>query len=102
MRTRFGACVARARLQARFGRPMPTKTVSPSSSSRAAATAMSSALVAPASIPIVHPDAELLARAQPIELPAALLDVLGAIVNPANPLVQVSLERGRISRHRFP
>ena len=31
-----GACVARARLQARFGSPMPTKTTSPSRSSRAA------------------------------------------------------------------
>src|SRR5207247_649144 len=40
MRTRLGACVARARLHARFGSPMPTKTTSPSRSSRAATAAI--------------------------------------------------------------
>src|SRR6185503_1541735 len=38
MRTRLGACVRRARLQAALGSPMPTKHTCPSRSNRAAAT----------------------------------------------------------------
>src|SRR3712207_5920068 len=100
MRTRFGACVARARLQARFGSPMPTKTVSPSHSSRAAVAAMSSA--GRASVPIVHPGRDTVARAQPLHEPGAPLQVLRAVPYAVHVVIQVARERGPVARRRLP
>src|SRR5579859_407911 len=101
MSTRLGACVQRARLHARFGRPMPTKTTSPSLSSRAATADMSSAgeklairrePLAVSSVAVVDPGADLLVRPEPLDQPR----MPGEIVLPAghamHVLVQIRLQ----------
>src|SRR5580658_2595065 len=55
MSTRSGACVARARLAATLGRPMPTKQVMPSRRARAAATAIISSAPYPPDMPASDP-----------------------------------------------
>src|SRR5918992_502045 len=124
MSTRFGAWVARARLHARLGRPMPTNTVWPSRSSCAAAAAMNSegrgrragggdtAVLSPPppppppalafSVPIVHRRAKPLRRAQPFERSRVLRDVPFAIPHSIHPLVQIPCERRGIARDGFP
>src|SRR5918992_4791753 len=111
MSTRFGACVARARLHARLGRPMPTRTVSPWRSSCAAAAAMNSegsrrraeggdsdhvpALRPPppalALVPIIHTRAHPLIGGQAVRQFCAPLHVLCPISHPVHPLVEISV-----------
>src|SRR3989440_10575313 len=91
MSTRLGACVRRARLQARLGRPIPTNTTSPSRSSRAATVAIiSSSLYA--SEPVVHSGAELRAGFESGQL-RLLLDVCGAIAHTVDELVEIPRQR---------
>src|SRR5207302_963751 len=63
--TRRGAWVARARLHARLGRPIPTNTTSPSTSSRAATLAIISSAVYAPSEPVIHPGAAPFLRLEP-------------------------------------
>src|SRR5579859_4313131 len=103
MSTRSGACVARARLQARFGSPMPTKTTSPSWSSFAARTAMSSEFVyAGASEAVVDSFAEARFRLEPFAQPGHLVHVGGAIGDAVDELVEPRPEPRIIARHLIP
>src|SRR5882672_9197740 len=100
MSTRLGACVRRARLQARFGRPIPTNTTSPSASSRAATVAIISSGVK--SEAVVHSGAVLLGRLEPLLEPRLLLHVLRATLHAVHELVEVVRELGTIARDRLP
>src|SRR2546428_902281 len=86
--TRRGACVARARLQARLGSPMPTNTTSPSASSRAATAAIISSGVYP-SVPVVHPGAHAFFRLEPRDL-RLFFEVRRAVRHAVDELVQVA------------
>src|SRR5690349_19365332 len=84
---------------------MPTKTTSPSRSSRAATAAIISAGVwvtgGPPSKPIVHARAHPLVRAELLE-PTRACHVLGSIRHAVDELLQVPLERRRIARDLLP
>src|SRR6185312_1587084 len=99
MSTRFGAWVARARLQARLGSPIPTKTTSPSRSSRAATEAIISAGVW--SEPIVHSGTHPGLRPQPLE-PTGARDVLRPVAHAVHELIEVRAQPDRIARDRLP
>src|SRR5271165_2339955 len=117
MSTRFGACVARARLHARFGNPMPTNTTSPSDSSRAARTAISSRLeyVLPRSEYVVprsraRGDSEAVVDSfaharfggQPCDdVFAQFVDVLSAAADSIDPLVEPRLKALCVARDRI-
>src|SRR5918992_195637 len=96
MSTRSGAWVARARLQARLGSPMPTKTTSPSRSSRAATVVIISAGVYLISVPIVHPRAHPAGRAQALQS-SAPLHVLRPVPDAEHELIEIALERRAVA-----
>src|SRR5213078_2327600 len=100
MSTRFDACVRRARLQARFGRPMPTNTTSPSASSRAATVAIISS--GEYSEAVVDSGAALLSRLEPLQQARLLLHILDAALHPVDELVQVVCQLRTVARDRFP
>src|SRR5215471_3601262 len=102
MSTRFGACVARARLHARFGSPMPTNTTSPSRSSRAATAVIISSALYGASVAIVHAGGHVAARLEPRGELRLLRHVLRAIAHAEHDIAQIRVGRGRIARDRFP
>src|SRR2546427_8190499 len=102
MRTRCGACVARARLQARFGRPMPTNTTSPSDSSRAATAAIISSGVYAASEPVVDSGALALLRLEPAGEARLFRQIGGAVRDAVDELVEVAPQLGGIARDRLP
>src|ERR1043165_5131366 len=94
MRTSFGACNRRARLHARFGNPIPTKTTSPSLSWRAAwQTINSFRLKSGASIAIVDGLAITMSRFQTIQLGAHAFDILSPIAHFVDPLFEISIEQ---------
>src|ERR1700733_3339806 len=107
MSRRLGACVARARLQARFGSPIPTKTTSPSCRARAATAAIISFGVWAAdrsvtSVAIVDSGAGTLSRLESFGEPRLTRDVLLAAGHPVDVLVEVLLELRRIAGDRLP
>src|SRR5690349_5794496 len=104
MSTRFGAWVARARLHARLGSPIPTNTTSPSRSSRAATTVIISSGVyaGPALEPVVHSAGRSLFRLEPRRQARLLRQIPGAIRHAVHELVQIVAELDRITRDRFP
>src|SRR5215469_15624609 len=103
MSTRFGACVARARLHARFGSPIPTKTTSPSRSSFAARTAMSSEFVyVSASEAVVDSFAKAWFRFQAFAQTWHLVHVGGAIGNAVDELIEPRLQSRVVARHFIP
>src|SRR5580704_11900071 len=98
----LGAWVARARLQARFGRPMPTKTTSPSLSSAAARNAIFSDAVG-ASVAIVDPRRHARLCAQPLHQPCAqLLHVRGAVGHAEHEGLKPVGVASRVARDLFP
>src|SRR6266513_3649146 len=100
MSTRFGACVRRARLHARFGSPMPTNTTSPSTSSRAATVAIiSSGLY---SVAVIDSGAALLSRLETLQQPRLLRHVLRAARDAVDELVEIARELRALARNRFP
>src|SRR5438094_1271581 len=93
MRTRLGACVARARLHARLGSPIPTKTTSPSTSSRAATTVIiSSGVYGTALEAVVHSGGESLFRLEACAQTRLLRDVPGPIGDGVDDFVQIAGE----------
>src|SRR5688500_13229991 len=112
--TSRGAWVRRARLQARLGSPMPTKTTSPSRSSRAAATAIISpdewpvgarspgVDASPASVPIAHPGADAGSRGKPLDERRLLLEVRAAVRHAVHELVEIRAQRPLVARDRLP
>src|SRR2546430_11935049 len=100
--TRCGAWVARARLHARLGSPIPTNTTSPSISSRAATLAIISSGVQPPSEPVVHPGTVSGFRLEPCGQLRTLLQVPRPIRHAAYAVVEVALERAPIARDRLP
>src|SRR2546421_1360478 len=100
--TRCGAWVARARLHARLGRPIPTNTTSPSTSSRAATLAIISSGVQAPSEPVVHPGTVSGFRLEPCGQLRTLLQVRRPIRHAAYAVVEVALERVAIARDRLP
>src|SRR6476620_5480754 len=97
MSTSRGACVARARLQARFGRPMPTNTISPSRSSRAATTVIISSAEYCISVAVIHSPAHHGARGEPLGEPGMQGEVAGPILDAHHELVEILLQRSRIA-----
>src|SRR6202022_4211178 len=98
MRTSFGACVARAKLHARFGKPMPTKTTSLSTSSCAAAHTICSALEA-----IIHAGAHpRLGRQAFADRLAQASHIAGPISNPIDEFIQPARERAFVARNLVP
>src|SRR2546426_10909139 len=102
MSTRRGAWVARARLQARLGRPIPTNTTSPSASSRAATLAIISSGVYAASEPVIHPGTISGCRVEPRGQAWVFLQVARAVRDPVDELVEVSRDTAGIARDRLP
>src|SRR5437667_12476467 len=113
MSMRFGACVARARLQARLGSPMPTKTMSLSRSSLAAAhiiTAFSAAPSAPvrfrfsasALIAIVDAGAQSLLGGEAVCESRNLREIFLSIADAKDEILEISLEPLRVLRDVFP
>src|SRR5256885_4005777 len=100
--TRCGAWVARARLHARVGRPNPTNTTSPSTSSRAATLAIISSGVQAPSEPVVHPGTVSGFRLGPCGQLRTFLQVRRPIRHAAYAVVEVALERVAIARDRLP
>src|SRR6266513_4909282 len=100
MRTRFGACVRRARLHARFGRPIPTNTTSPSASSRAATVAMISS--GEKSVAVIDSGAELRSGPEPLQQPRLFRHVLEAILYAVDKLIEIVRQFGLVARDRFP
>src|SRR2546426_4440442 len=100
MSTRFGACVRRARLQARFGKPIPTNTTSPSASSRAATVAIISSGVK--SEAVVYSGAVLLRRLEPLHQPGLFLHVLDAVTHAIHEFIQIARQLRAVARDRFP
>src|SRR5689334_11700411 len=94
MRTRLGAWVARARLHARLGSPIPTKTTSPSRSSRAATTVIiSSGVYAGAALEaVVHSSGQALFCLEACGQTRLLRDVPGAIGDAVDEFVQIAGE----------
>src|SRR5690349_7417204 len=84
---------------------MPTKTTSPSRSSRAAAaTIRSDGVAAPdsGSVTIVHRRRETLRRGEPGEPAAHLPDIGGPIGDAVDPLLEPGLELRRVLRDLAP
>src|SRR6266568_477111 len=114
MSVRFGACVASARLHARLGSPMPTKTTSWSRSSAAATHTIRSAFSAPAfgrvgclfsasgSIAIVHAGAQSLLGGESIREPGNLRQIFTPIADAEDEVVEVLIEPRRVRRDVFP
>src|SRR5690242_10152228 len=104
MSTRFGAWVARARLHARLGSPIPTNTTSPSRSSRAATTVIISSGVyaGPALEPVVHSAGQSLFRLEPRGEARLLRQIPCSIRHAVHEFVQIAAQLGRIARDRFP
>src|SRR5450432_3088228 len=102
MSTSAGACVARARLHARFGSPIPTKTISPSRSSRAATTVIISSAEYFISVAVVHPRADLSARGEPLGESGMLREIAGAILHAKHEVVEVLTKRLLVPRHILP
>src|SRR6266540_6655001 len=106
MSTRLGAWVRRARLQARFGRPIPTNTTSPSRSSRAATTAIISSgeygVEGRGSEAVVHSGGDLCLRLESRRQAWMLFQVRRSIRDSVHKLIQVRLELVRLARDRFP
>src|SRR5215471_11419758 len=103
MSTRFGACVARARLHARFGRPIPTKTTSPSRSSLAARTAMSSEFVyVSPSEAVVDSFAKAWLRLEALAQTGHIVHVRGAIGDAVDEFVEPRLQPRVVARHLIP
>src|SRR5258708_26710572 len=100
MSTRFGAWVARARLQARFGSPIPTKTTSPSRSWRAADTAINSLGVY--SVPVIHSRGDAIVRSQPLLQPRVCLEIRRTVRDAVDVPVEVRRETSRVARDRLP
>src|SRR5438034_1038628 len=100
--TRCGAWVARAKLQARLGRPIPTNTTSPSASSRAATLAIISSGVYAASEPVIHPGTISRCRVEPCGQAWVLLHVARAVRDPVDELVEVPRDAAGIARDRLP
>src|SRR2546430_455326 len=100
--TRRGAWVARARLHARLGRPIPTNTTSPSTSSRAATLAIISSAVYAPSEPVIHPGAAPFLRLEPRGQIRLFLQVRRPIGHAAHEVVEVAFERIPIAGARFP
>src|SRR6266550_5734162 len=100
MSTRFGAWVRRARLEARFGRPMPTNTTSPSASSRAATDAIISSGVY--SVAVIDSRAALLPCLEPLQQSRLLLHVLGPGLHAIDELVEIMRQLALVPRDRFP
>src|SRR5437016_14534126 len=100
--TRRGAWVARARLHARLGRPIPTNTTSPSTSSRAATLAIISSGVQAPSEPVIHPSTVSGFRREPCDQLRTFFQVPRPIRHAAYEVVEVALERVAIARDRFP
>src|SRR5437899_10137100 len=98
MRTRLGAWVARARLHARLGRPMPTNTTSPSASSRAATAAIISLGVYAGSETVVHSARVARLRLEPCGQPRLFGHVRRAVGEAADVFLQVALEPPGIAR----
>src|SRR5512141_2464747 len=92
---RLGACVRRARLQARFGSPTPTKTTSPSRSSRAELMVINSAAVYSMLVfSIVNHGCRAAGHAQArVRFFPQLLPVGFAIRHAIHPFLQVCLQR---------
>src|SRR5437867_9624864 len=111
---RFGACVTRARLQARLGRPMPTKTMSRSRSSEAAAQTIASMFSAPACgrvgcrfsagvlIAIVDAGAQSLLGGEPVRESRNLREIFLSIADAENEFVEVLVELLGVPRDFFP
>src|SRR5256885_11920167 len=102
MSTSPGACVARARLHARFGSPIPTNTISSSRSSRAATTVIISSAEYVASVAVVHSRAEHLARSETRGESFVQREVLAAVPRTHDVFVQIARERRRIARDLLP
>src|SRR5215469_18045623 len=103
MSTRFGACVARARLQARFGSPIPTNTTSRSRSSFAARTAMSSEFVyVSASEAVVDSFAKTRFRSQALAQSRHLVHVRSAIGDAVDEFLEPRLQSRIVARHFIP
>src|SRR5712691_2642795 len=102
IRTRLGACVARARLQARFGSPIPTKTTSPSRSSRAATAAIISSGVYAGLEAVVDSAGESLFRLKSDGQLRLFLHVAGAVGHAVHELLEVAREPIGIARDAFP
>src|SRR6266568_5743131 len=102
MSTRLGACVRRARLQARLGRPIPTNTTSPSASSRAATLAIISSGVYAASEPVIHPGTKSCFGFESCGQSWVFVQVRRPIRHAAHAVLEVALERVRIARDRLP
>src|SRR4051812_36205510 len=99
MSTSVGACVARARLHARFGSPIPTNTISPSRSSRAATTVIISSAEYFTSVAVVHSRAEHVARGETGREPVVQREVLTAVLHAHHILVDIARERCGIARN---
>src|SRR6266403_5589530 len=102
MRTRLGAWVARARLQARFGRPIPTNTTSPSDSSRAATAAIISSGVYAGLETVVDSAGESLFRLEPRGQLRLSRHVAGAVGDGVHELVEVAGQLVGIARDSLP
>src|SRR6476646_8994253 len=103
MSTSLGACRRRARLHARFGSPIPTKTTSPSRNWRAAwQTINSFRLKCCPSIAIVDGLAVMRSRLQTIDFGSHATDILSAIAQSVDPLFQVSIEQRFVFRNLEP
>src|SRR5437879_10484321 len=100
--TRCGAWVARARLHARLGRPIPTNTTSPSTSSRAATLAIISSGVYAPSEPVIHPGTVSGFRLEPGGQLRTFLQVRRPIGHGAHKFVEVALPAHPVARDRFP
>src|SRR5512139_3920833 len=98
--TRFGAWVSRARLHARLGRPIPTNTTSPSRSSRAAVATIIS--LGEYSVAIGDFTAHRRPCRQPLDQRRLSPQVLGAIGDAVDPVVEVRLQPRRVSRDVVP
>src|SRR5438477_9906799 len=95
MSVRFGACVVRAKLQATLGKPIPTKTTSPSRSSLAAAQIM-------ASVSIIDARTHPTIRREAFDQSRILGEVLRAIPNIVHVFVEIALQSIASARDAFP
>src|SRR5213080_3567407 len=102
IRTRLGACVARARLHARLGSPMPTNTTSLSRSSRAATAAIISSGVYAGLEAVVDSARESLFRLEPCRQVRLFFYIAGAVGHAVHELLEVTREFVGIARDAFP
>src|SRR5213594_578442 len=97
-----GFPISRARLHARLGSPMPTKTTSPSRSSRAATAAIISSGVYAGLEAVVDSARESLFRLEPGRQVRLFLHVAGAVGHAVHELLEVARELIGIARDAFP